>query len=261
MNTHTSVSRMTSLARCGLAYELERVQGHTPIPAGWAIQGLAIHAALEAYEKSRRQMPAGEVQEVFRHHWQNLLSEADATGFPREKWLAGGRKSPEQDLADRYEDGQRQVADYIRYCQEDDRLRPYETPDGEPAAEVGFEVEFAGVTVRGYIDLILQDVETGTLLLRDIKSGSKPPVVPLQLIVYRMAVAEIFGEDVVWGDFFMTRDGRPTPPIDLTRLDQDLIATWFKRSTALVERGLYIPNPGESTCRTCGVSYCCPLLS
>lgn len=260
MNLQTSVSRFTSLARCGLAYELERVQGLPPLPAGWSIQGVAVHDALDRWEKSHRKMPEGEVLRAYNYFWRRQMQEAEARFPDRSMWLAGGRKKPQQDLVDRYEAGKDQIIRYIRYNLSDERLQPFLMPDGSVAAEVGFSVEKDGVEVRGYIDLILFDTETGQLLVRDIKTGRKPPAVPFQLVVYRMAVQEIFGEDIRWGHFFMTRDGAPTEPIDITTLDEDFLWTWFTRSVRMAEQGLFIPNPGESTCRTCAVSIHCPLM-
>lgn len=258
--TRTSVSRLTSIARCGLAYELERVQRLPALPAGWTIQGIAIHDAADAWEKSRRTMSVLDAQEVFKKTWRAEIARADERHPDRSTWLVGGRKKVQTDLLDRYNDGLRQVADYLDYNRNDLNLTPYEMPDGTPAAEVGFEIDFLGVSVRGYIDLIMQDVHTGELLVRDIKSGSKAPSVPFQLIVYRKAVHEVLGIGVHWGEFFMTRDAKPTPPIDLTVLDEALIEEWFVRQVEIEQQGLFLPNPGDA-CRTCGVAIHCPLMT
>ncbi|WP_169789025.1 RecB family exonuclease [Nonomuraea candida] len=260
MHRRTSVSRLTSIARCGLSYELERVRHLSSLPAGWLIQGTAIHEAADAWEKSLRQMPVEQAQEVFKATWRKEIAKADEAEPDRERWLVGGRKKVVNDLRDRYEGGLAQVYDYIDYNLSDHGLRPYLLPDGSPAAEVGFEIEFADVAVRGYIDLLMQDTRTGELLVRDIKSGAKTPAVPFQLIVYRQAVREVLDEDVSFGDFFMTRDGKPTPPIDLTTLDEELIKDWFVRQVNLAEQGLFLPNPGDA-CRTCGVAPHCPLMN
>ncbi|MEU7830322.1 PD-(D/E)XK nuclease family protein [Nonomuraea sp. NPDC049129] len=254
----TSVSRLTSIARCGTAFELERIEKLPSLPAGWTIGGIAVHEAADAWEKSGRTMGVMDAVEVFKESWRHEIAKADEKFPDRTRWLVGGRKKVQKDLEDRYEGGIGQVADYIRHNLLDKRLVPYELPDGSPAAEVGFEIEFEGVTVRGYIDLVLRDVETGQILVRDIKTGSKAPQVPFQLIVYRQAVNEIFGEDVTWGDFFMTKEAKPTSPIDLTTLDLVWIGRWFRRAVEMEERRHFLPNPGDA-CRTCGVSPYCPL--
>ncbi|MER7208478.1 PD-(D/E)XK nuclease family protein [Streptosporangium sp. NPDC000239] len=260
MSQRTSVSRLTSIARCGTAYELERVERLPSLPAGWTIQGIAIHAAADAWEKSRRTMKLLNAQEVFKRSWRAEIDKADQRFPERDRWLVGGRKKVQNDLLDRYSDGMRQVTDYIDYNLTNPNLVPYTMPDGSPAAEVGFEIDFRGITVRGYIDIIMQDTRTGELLVRDIKSGSKAPVVPFQLIVYRKAVAEVLGEEARWGDFFMTRQAKPTQPLDLTTLDEALVEEWFVRQAAIEQQGLFIPNPGDA-CRTCSVSIHCPLMN
>lgn len=259
MSRRTSVSRLTSIARCGLSYELERVEKLPATPAGWTMQGTAVHEALDGWEKSARTMGVLDAQEIFKRSWRAEMAKAEARVPDRSTWLVGGRKKVQDDLVDRYNGGIQQVADYIAYSQADDNLRPYELPDGSIAAEVGFEVEFRDIAIRGYIDIIMQDVRTNELLVRDFKSGAKAPAVPFQLIVYRMAVNDIFNEDARWGDFFMTRDAKPTAPIDLTTLDQDLIELWFVRQVEVMEQHLFLPNPGDA-CRTCGVAVHCPLM-
>ncbi|MGN9782829.1 RecB family exonuclease [Nonomuraea sp. ZG12] len=259
MSRRTSVSRLTSIARCGLSFQLERIEKLPSLPAGWTIQGIAVHEAADAWEKSCRTMDVFDAIEVYKKAWRREIAKADERCPERSKWLVGGRKKVANDLKDRYEGGMGQVADYMRANLMDKRLRPYELPDGSPAAEVGFEVEFLDVIIRGYIDIVLQDTVTGALLVRDIKTGSKAPQVPFQLSVYRKAVNEIFGEDVTWGDFFMTRDAKPTAPVDLTTLDNEWIEQWFLNAAAIEERRLFLPNPGDA-CRTCGVAPHCPLM-
>ncbi|MGS2646038.1 RecB family exonuclease [Streptosporangium sp. G12] len=259
MSRRTSVSRITSIARCGTAFELERVMRLPSLPAGWLAQGTAIHEAANRWELSGRTMSIPEAQEVFKRTWTAEIAKADAVEPDRDRWLVGGRKKVSNDLRDRYDGGFEQVANYITYNLEDTSLQPYLMPDGSVAAEVGFEIEFQGVVVRGYIDIIMQDTATGEPLIRDIKSGAKVPSVPFQLIVYRKAMREILGIDVTWGDFFMTRDGKPTRAIDLTTLDNEWIEKWFVRQVEIERQGLYLPNPGDA-CRTCGVAPHCPAL-
>ncbi|SFI79413.1 PD-(D/E)XK nuclease superfamily protein [Streptosporangium canum] len=258
MSRRTSVSRLTSIARCGTAFELERIERLPALPAGWTIQGIGVHDAADGWEKSGRTMTVQAAQEIFKTTWREEIAKADQRFPDRDRWLVGGRKKVQNDLIDRYEGGQQQIADYIRYNLEDDQWRPYTMPDGTVAAEVGFEVEFAGVIVRGYIDLLMEHIETGELRVRDIKTGSKIPDVPFQLIVYAMAVNDVIGAQVEWGEYFMTRDGKPTVPIDLTKLDHEWIRTWFLRQVQIEEQRLFLPNSGDA-CRTCGVIIHCPL--
>ncbi|SNS38608.1 hypothetical protein SAMN05216276_1008180 [Streptosporangium subroseum] len=60
------------------------------------------------------------------------------------------RKKVYTDLIDRYNDGLRQVADYIDYNLTDTALRPMARPDdGTAASKV--DIDFGGITVHGYI--------------------------------------------------------------------------------------------------------------
>ncbi|MFI6319736.1 PD-(D/E)XK nuclease family protein [Nonomuraea sp. NPDC050556] len=258
--TRTSVSRVTGIARCGTAYELERVERLPQLQAGWTMQGIAIHEACDAWEKSGRTMPTVEAQEIFSATWRAELSKADERWPDRDQWLVGGRKKVLTDLRDRFTDGLSQVADYIDYNLADPTLIPYVWPDGTIASEIGFEEPFGGALVRGYIDLVMQDPATGRISVRDIKSGSKPPAVPFQLIVYARALTRLLDEEVAWGHFFMTKHRKPTPPTNLATLDEAWIERWFERQVLIEQQGLFLPNPGDA-CRTCSVSPHCPLMN
>src|SRR5690606_39982323 len=54
---HRSVSQLTTYAQCSMRYYLTRMAGHRELPAGWTIQGLAVHSAVEEWEEYWRMMP------------------------------------------------------------------------------------------------------------------------------------------------------------------------------------------------------------
>ncbi|SNS38633.1 PD-(D/E)XK nuclease superfamily protein [Streptosporangium subroseum] len=92
MSRRTSVSRVTSISRCGTAYELERKLRVPVLPAAWLSQGTAIHDAADAWEKFDRQMSIPEAQAVFGAVWTAEIAKNDVAEPDRDKWLVGGAR-------------------------------------------------------------------------------------------------------------------------------------------------------------------------
>lgn len=255
---HRSVSQLTTYAQCSMRYYLARVAGHRELPAGWTIQGLAVHSAVESWEKSWRKMPLDEVIEVFESSWEAEESAARQREPDLSLWLRGGRTTTERDLESRRETGIEQVRRYMEYVQ-DGPLEVVPLPrSGDPAVEVPFTVRIGGVAVKGVIDQIVRDKRTGALMIRDIKTGAEP-VWPLQLAVYRLAIREMYGADVRWGDFYLCKKGESTPPVDLDTIAPGFIGYLFKNLDRGIREGVFLPNPGS--CFTCGVKMGCPVYN
>ncbi|SDH17682.1 PD-(D/E)XK nuclease superfamily protein [Sinosporangium album] len=229
-------------------------------PAAWTLQGNAVHAALEAYEKSWRQLSEVELIEIFEDEWSRLLGEAIAAHPDLDTWLQPGRKKVENDLDDRHAESIEQIRRYLSYVQTDP-LKPWVLPDtGEPASEVEFFADFDGIPVYGFIDLILMDPRTGALHIRDIKTGSKRPAGAIQLGIYRHAVRLTLGIDPLWGDYWMGKDGAPLPPVDLTRYNYAWVARELRQMDESERAGRYLANPGDH-CRVCDVAHHCLVMS
>src|SRR5690606_31611305 len=134
---------------------------------------LAVHSAVEEWEKSWRKMPLDDVIEVFESSWEAEESAARQREPDLSLWLRGGRTSTERDLELRREAGMEQVRRYVEYVQ-DGPLEVVQLPrSGDPAVEVPFTVQIGGVTVKGVIDQIVRDRKTGALMIRDIKTGNE----------------------------------------------------------------------------------------
>ncbi len=173
------------------------------------------------------------------------------------RWLSPGRTKPETDLANRYERGLLQVAGYIEHARQS-KLVPLEWLPGEPASEVPFDIMMGDVQVIGFIDLILIAPD-GRLLVRDIKTGNKKPIGPLQLALYGHAVYDLLGEQPEWGDYYMAKNHAPSDPMDLRPYSRDMVAEWFRAMHDSEMRGNYLPNPGDH-CTTCGVRRFCSAM-
>ncbi|MFD9670611.1 RecB family exonuclease [Streptomyces sp. NPDC059981] len=257
-----SHSQYARFAQCGLAYKLERVDRKPQSPAGWFIQGIAVHHGVELYERSGRSLSRPQVVDAYRQKWES----EEAAGRRREpdekRWMTGGFKSAAKDLPDRKSLGEHQIHDYLTYV---DSVRDHEymwtTPDGRLAVELGFEITIGSVPIRGFIDQIL--VTPYGLTVRDVKTGTKKQSSALQLALYRRAVWEMYQVDITWGDFFQCarlgrspKAGGPTDPIDLTTIDQSWLEGQYAAMDAAERNGVYLANPGDH-CVTCGVARHC----
>ncbi|MEU7863435.1 PD-(D/E)XK nuclease family protein [Nonomuraea sp. NPDC049141] len=245
-----------------MAYKLERIDRVDPLPAAWSFQGTAVHAAAEAYERSMRTMSIRKAQDVFEAVWLDKIDEAKERQPNLNMWLRGGRKTTERDIAERFEAGLTQVADYIDFTTTEPFIL-WVLPDGSPATEVGFRTTIAGVLMVGYIDLVLEDPWTGEIRIRDLKTGAKPSHTPVQLAIYGRAVQRVFGIKARYGDYYMARDAAPTKRVDLTRFSDELLGTWIRgvdvMESAAYEAGAYPPSPSEDHCWSCAVKHHCPV--
>lgn len=199
------------------------------------------------------------VLDIYAQTWEQEEAAAKEKEPDLEAWQKSGVKKTEKDLQDRFIRGRDQIAAYMENTRKE-RLRPWTLPDtGRVASEVEFEESFGDVIVRGSVDLILEDPDTGALLIRDIKTGSKKPVGHMQLAVYRHAIRKKYGVDPLWGDYWMCKDGGPTPAAPLWPYSEQLITAQFEALDQAVRDELYLANIGDH-CTRCGVAAHCPFV-
>lgn len=264
MAGHRSVSQLTSYSGCGEAYRLERIARAPQRPAAWFTMGTATHAAIEAWEKSERQIADAEAIRIYDEAYKEGINKS-LEKYPDENaWMTGGRKKGFADMEDRQAIGAWQVADYMRFAREHDNLWRV------VYSEVKFEMEFGGVNVLGYIDQIRQYAD-GRFIAVDLKSGSTTPPAPVQLAVYGHAVHANLGQLPATGSFVKlgrpktgaaTSKEKPTADIDhdLTAWSKERLDRWFADMDRSEKAGLYLPNPGDNCARTCGVAQFCSVM-
>ncbi|MDG4825980.1 PD-(D/E)XK nuclease family protein [Asanoa sp. WMMD1127] len=249
-----SVSQWSSFVKCSEGYRLEKIAKAPARPAAWFAQGIAVHSACEFWEEGFRQAHPDDVVDLYETEFDRLIAEATETEPDLGRWLTGGRVRASDDIGRRRTRGAEQVLGYLRYASEAQE-RVWLIGGQEPALEVEFELDLDGVTVKGFIDQIIE-WPTGQIGPRDVKTGSKRPDWPFQLGVYRLAIEQDYGYLPTWGDFYMAKDNRPDAPVDLSAFTRSRVTRWFHDMDRSVNAGLFLPNPGDH-CRTCGVSDFC----
>lgn len=261
MVPHRSVSQLTTYTSCGEQYRLQRVAKSPEKPAAWTIHGSAFHYAIEEYELSSRSLSVDECRELFFTHYDNAINEAKEKEPDLSRWLTGGNKKAETDIADRRAKGADQVNIYIDYAQaHNDEWRILQAGPRGVAVELEFNIQFGGVNVLGFIDQI-RHYRDGRIVPTDLKSGTKEPASGFQLAVYAHAINENMGILPDTGAFFMPklkRDGTLVGDVwkTLTQWNKPLLDVMFQQFDAAERAGIYLPNPGDG-CRTCSVAESC----
>ena len=249
-----SVSQVNTYERCPYAYKLERIDEAWQRPAAWLGQGSAVHEAAEAYEKSGRTMSLEDMQEVFKDSYVRLISEALDITPNTEYWFASGPYRGAVDIERRYGIGVEQCKVYRDYYEAHPDEVLWITPDGEPAAEIGFDLDMDGVAVRGYIDAIVE-TEDG-LVVRDLKTGNNPSDA-FQLAAYAVALEQKYpGIEIAGGDYHMVKSNRMVAR-DIREWSREEVVDEFKKVEEAVEAGSFPPKPSESNCRFCTVAEAC----
>nr|WP_246430724.1 PD-(D/E)XK nuclease family protein [Streptomyces rectiverticillatus] len=249
-----SHSQFSQYKRCGHEYEHSRVLRTPQAPAAWFAQGTAVHAAIEQFEKSARTLTKVQAVDAYVAAWADEQEKMFKVEPDVNRWRVIGRKRPSKDLEDRYLEGHRQVVGYVDYVKSSGET-VWSLPDGKPAVEVEFNVELDGVPVLGYIDQIIEHPDLG-LMVRDIKTGTKLPTDPLQLVLYKMAMKIQFDVDVQYGDYWMGKNLAPTDPYWLGNVDAAWLADQYRQMDIAERNGVYLANPGDH-CRVCGFKGQC----
>lgn len=214
---------------------------------------------MEAWEKSLRTLSKSETLQAYEASWESEVAKAWAQEPNPEAWQKSGMKKTEKDLADRRVRGRDQLLTYLENSAKE-RLRPWTLPDtGLPAVEVAFEEDFGGIPVKGFIDLVLEDMDTGALLVRDVKTGAKKPVGRFQLDTYRLALRKKYGVTADWGDYWMCKDEGPSSPEYLGSTPEVLISSQYQIVDEAINLELWGANIGEH-CGRCDVAKHCPFV-
>lgn len=247
---HLSVSQLSTYARCSEAYRIKYIDRTAGRPAAWFVGGTAFHTSAEVWEARRREI---DPVPIFYEAYDQGISRLKEREPDLSRWLVGGRSTAEKDIERRREAGAEQVRSYVAEAMSAP-WKIWTLPTGEPAVEVAYRVEVAGLLLVGFIDAILE-WPGGVLTVRDYKTGSKIPS-PRQLGLYRMAMRETLGEEIDHGDFWSARKGASEGLIDLRRYTHEYLTGLFGALARGIGQKVFLPNPQDG-CFTCDVKDHC----
>ncbi len=148
------------------------------------------------------------------------------------------------------------VHNYYNWRMQNPNLEVWHTADGTPGIELDMNVTIAGgVIVKGKIDRVFQDKNTGQLIIVDLKTG-KPPSSGLQLAVYRLALDAQFGVAPDYGSYWMARGGTLDKVWNLNEYPIKMVSRWLRDTKKAIDMGVFIPHTGI-LCDYCGVRKHC----
>lgn len=252
-----SYSQLNEYGRCAYAYFLGRVERVWQRPAFWLPMGTAVHEACEKWERSGRILSIEQAQvwykKAYARESNEMLQETPNMSF----WESSGPYAGPQDAERRFQVGQQHVANYIRYYEDKKHWKEeiWVAPDGTEAIELQFNIDLGGVKVRGFIDAMIEHPTMG-VIPRDTKTGATPGD-DTQIKTYALACEELAGIDILYGDFFMTKTGKPTVPYDLTRTSREELVDMYGTMDQGVKDEKFDPTPSPDLCRRCSVRDSC----
>jgi putative RecB family exonuclease len=243
-----SPSQLNEYNRCPYAYYLSRRKKVWKRPAAWLAHGVAVHGAMEAWEKSGRTMTLEQTQEVFRRLYSDQINE-DLGDSPNPRaWFPSGPYNGAKDIPRRMLVGQEHVENLLSYYMK----YPEKVPDvlnGVPAVEFEFDIYFGETRVVGFIDLVMggepYDYKTGTT-----PGGDE------QLATYAGVLKKNHDIPFSNGFYFMARAGKPTHPYDLTGWSLERLEDVYGELDQNIKAEKFDATPGDA-CRVCPVSSSC----
>lgn len=187
------------------------------------------------------------------------FAEAEAKGAGK-TWKAGGRATKKfpnkEDKTWWMAEGPTMVHNYYNWRMQNPNLEVWRAPDGTPGIELDMNVTIVGnVIVKGKIDRVFQDKNTGQLIIVDLKTG-KPPASGLQLAVYRLALDAQFGVSPDYGAYWMARGGTLDKVWNLNEYPIKMVSRWLRDTKKAIDMGVFIPHTGI-LCDYCGVRKHC----
>lgn len=253
-----------------MAYRLHRIDGITETPAWWNVGGTAFHECIREWETLNLGEPesgapsADEQAERFAHHFAESIAATvlnSTTNMSSWRAARGGK----EDRMWWLDTAPQWIADYVSAALRRESQIMLDPSTGQRAMEAEFlwHPAHQGLPpVKGFIDQV-HVFDNGDVLIRDLKSGSRMPVDPLQLQIYRLAAEDCMGVRATrwWGDYWNARVGISTHALDLT--DRTAVEDAVRARLAVMdaaERAGYYPVNPTNMCSACGVKRACPVM-
>lgn len=187
------------------------------------------------------------------------IAETEAkSGTNPTDWRVAGRATKEYPDKENKrwwdENGKRMFFDFINAWQES-QFELWVTPEGVPAAELGWMVNFGEVPIKAFADAIVVE-PSGELAVIDFKTGQFMPSSAMQLGIYACCMEMQFGIRPTKGYFYDARKAEFKQAFGIERWTIPVMTELFAQFTRALDAEIFIPNVGMA-CPTCGVKdYC-----
>jgi putative RecB family exonuclease len=186
---------------------------------------------------------------------EDVASKPEGTVF-----RAGGRvskKYPNKEDASWWKaKGPEFIHNWYNFRMTNPHLDMWTAPDGTPAIELQVAAKIPGdVILKGYIDRVMVDTNTGKTIIIDLKTGQAPKS-GLQLAIYRLAMLEQYGEAPEYGSYWMARTGVLDTIYELEDYSPKMVARWLRDAKKSIDLNIFIPNT-NNWCDYCEVKDMC----
>ena len=176
---------------------------------------------------------------------------------------AGGRPTKAMPNGEDYawwaSNGPAFVQSWITWRQMNPSLHILTMEDGTPAIELDVRVDIEAdgepIQLKGFIDRVFVDTNTGEVLIVDLKTGKMSPG-PMQLAFYRRALKAAYGIDAPYGAYWMAREGSLSAIHNLSVFSDDMVDYWVAKTYAGIKNEIFLPHV-SMMCRGCGVREHC----
>jgi hypothetical protein len=283
---HWSWSQLQASEGCGVQYRGTRIDNLTQIPQWSNIGGDAFHTATEEIERlctlngpgAAYPTDSAFAAKLWDKHFAAAISEVASTSpVPIGQWRvsAGGKENQDWWRVEGEAMLQRFVEQRAKLAAEANPRTivtlPHAASGTAPAIEWGFTITVPGpmgdLTFTNIIDRVWQ-CSDGSLLIEDLKSGSRMPNDTGQLGSYAWGVVMATGltdrenmhiQPRIMGTFYNARKGIWTPAVNLLAAHPwDEFVFRLHAAEAKRRAGLYTPHVTD-LCVACSVAYACPL--
>jgi putative RecB family exonuclease len=173
-------------------------------------------------------------------------------------WRAAGRASkanPDKEGKNWWDQNGKEMFFNFITAWQNSKFELWVTPEGVPAAELYWYLNFGDVPIKAYADAIVVE-PSGELAVIDFKTGAFMPSSSMQLGLYACCMEMQFGIRPSKGYFYDARKAEFRECYDLDRWTIPLMVELFAQFVRGIDANIYLPNLGMA-CMTCGVKdYC-----
>ena len=157
-------------------------------------------------------------------------------------------------------EGPRWLEAYLAFRRKNYNFQLFQFDDGTPAVEIAFQVPIPGSSaqLRGFIDRVFVDTDTGELVVCDLKTGERDQLSSLQLAVYAYGLSKQFGLEVTKGVYYSAPSGKFSDTFDLRQFPHEYVERMVREAYNRVAHDHLLPLP-QFTCQWCSVKDFCYL--
>lgn len=195
--------------------------------------------------------------------WEESFNEAIAeietrTGTNPTDWRVGGRasvKNPDKENKVWWDENGLKMFQDFTVAWKESKIKIWESPEGLPGIELGFNQHFGDVLIKGFADLV-GVLPSGELIVVDFKTGASTPDSAMQLGLYACLMELQFGIRPTRGYYYSARKAKFEEAEGMHRWTVPVFTELFAQFARGLEAEIFLPNIGMS-CGTCGVKEYC----